>query len=241
MTIVSGDDQTVTVGEELAAPVVVRVKSTAPAGAATSGPVMITIQGRAAPVDPIACRFAPGGPTLLGPAVLDVGSSPEPTYRTVLYVENLLPPTTASEATSGNAWAANAGRVVVNPPEYVAGATGSLLAFSADITVPVDGQSVPPAGGIAAQYLEAISGPVGARLAGLVAPGELRNVVLGVSLAGQTATGTAIESARWYLQLNLCNGCLAPPTCGDGQTLTATNCFGTGQDSAPVCSAAPAP
>jgi hypothetical protein len=83
--------------------------------------------------------------------------------------------------------------------------------------------------------VEVFPGKVGAAAVPYVAPGTQERVVVGITLQGHTADGDSISSGEYNVALNLCNGCLVPPPCGAGKILTPTNCFGSGQDSAPTC------
>ena len=208
----------------------------------------IEIDGRAEPSDPTTCTFAPGGLKASAPGLLDVGSSAQPSYSLVVYmINNLSNPATASPpiigqvptvVASSKAWTANAAKVRINPSSYTSSfaPNPALLAFQGENSVPLDGQTIQPGGGASTQFVEAVSGPLGAELAPLVAPGEVKRIVLGITLQGRTLDGAGLDTAEWYFPVDVCNGCLvAPTTCPTGQTLTATNCFGPGQDSAPVC------
>lgn len=215
----------------------------------------IEIDGRAAPSDAKACEFAPGGKNVLGPGLLDVRSM-TPSYSLVLYVKNnLSKPTAAAQPVTGQipmvtdaskVWTANAARVRINPSDYVDAyaPNPALLDFQGENTLPLDGQPVQPGGGTAAQYVEAVSGPLGALLVGKVTPGDLKRVILGITLKGQSNDGASVDSGEWYFPLDLCNGCLVAetPTCGTGQVLTRTSCFATlpdynNQDTPPICAA----
>jgi hypothetical protein len=203
---------------------------------------LIEIDGRAAPSDATACTFTPGGKNLLGPGLLDV-ASPLPAYSLVVYVtNNLADPGSLSPGslTAAKAWTANAARVRINPSGFVDtfNPNPKLVAFQGENVVPLDGQTVQPAGGAVAQFVEAVSGPLGAQLAPLVAPGDLSRIVLGISLQGHTLDGARLETNEWYFPIDVCNGCLvsaAPTTCPTGQVLAQTNCFGPSQDSPPAC------
>lgn len=217
----------------------------------------IEIDGRAAPTDLTTCKFAPGGDVLSGAGLLDVGVS-MPTYDLEVYLKNdLSNPATASTPVIGQiptvisstkAWTANAAKVRVNPSGYVDtfGPNPSLLQFNGENVTPLDGQTIQPGGGTAVQLVEAISGPLGAQLTSLVAPGDLRRIVLGISLQGRTLDGASLDTSEWYFPLDLCNGCLTCPAgqvpssagcvaCPTGQVPTAQSCFGFGQDSAAIC------
>lgn len=216
----------------------------------------IEIDGRAAPSDTTSCRFAPGGQNLLGPGLLDVGSSMAPSYSMVLYVKNNLSKPTSSTTTvtgqipmvtdASKAWSANAAQVRVNPSGFVGpyAPNPALIDFQSENTIPLDGQTVQPGGGTSTQYVEAVSGALGALLTSKVAAGELKRMVLGITLQGRTGDGAFVDTAEWYFPVDVCNGCLVAqtPTCATGEVLTKSNCFATApsynnQDTPPVCAA----
>jgi hypothetical protein len=202
----------------------------------------IEIGGRLSPDSATSCKFAPGNPYFLGPGVLDVAVSAQPTYQLVVKVtNNLVNPSSVSDEGFDPAkdWTAEAARVTVNPPDYVDryGPSPALLPFQAQNVTPLDGQTTTKAGGASAQFLTAISGPLGAQLAGLVGAGTSGQIVLGISLQGHTKDGAYLQTGDWYFPVTVCSGCLAPPaTCAAGETVVETSCFGV-QDTAPVCAA----
>jgi hypothetical protein len=218
------------------------------AGGCSAPTSLVEIGGRAAPTDAQTCTFAAGGENILGPGLLDVAGAPQPGYRLVVYVTNRLPDPatiTAGSPAGSKAWIANSARVRVNPAEYVDrfGPSPALLTDAAGQTVrtenriPVASQPLLPGGGAGTQFLDAVSGPLGAELARHVVPGEIRRVVLGITLLGTTGDGASLDTTEWFFPLDLCAGCLAAPaTCPAGQVLVTTNCFSSFQDSAPICS-----
>jgi hypothetical protein len=202
----------------------------------------IEITGRAAPSDPTTCKFAAGGENLLGPGTLDV-SFGNMTYNMVVYLTNNLadPTATVPEAlTSAKAWTATAARVRVNPKDYLDrfGASPALLSLAGENTTALDGQTVAPAGGQTAQFVNVLSRSLGAQIAAAaVAAGETRRIVVGITLEGLTKDGARLDSGEWFFPIDICNGCLQPAsvTCPTGQVLVANNCFAFGQDTTPSC------
>jgi hypothetical protein len=199
----------------------------------------IQITGHAAPSGD--CKFTPTGDNLLGPGVLDVSYSANLTYGLAVYVKNTaFDPQKAFEGTvtSAKAWAARAAKVRINPKEYVSDFQPSpgLLPFSGENVVGLDGQTIQP-GGSAVQGIDALTRPLVQTMiaSGGPAPGDIRRIVLGITLEGQTLDGERLDSGEWYFPIDVCNGCLPVPTCTAAQVLTVQSCFGLGQDAAPVC------
>jgi hypothetical protein len=198
----------------------------------------IEILSRAAPSDPKTCKFAAGGESQMGPGVLDVGVD-SMTYGLAVYLtNNLADPqaTTPETLTSSKAWRASAAKVRINPKEYVEqfGASPPLLAISDENVLQLDGALTLP-GGSNVQLVDAVSRPLGAKLAAALGAGGPRSVVLGITLQGSTLDGARLDSGEWYFPLTVCNGCLATPTCTGTQTLVSGSCFGPGQDSGGIC------
>lgn len=219
----------------------------------------IEITGRAAPSDTSSCKFAPGGQNIMGPGLLDVASSSQPSYSLVVYItNNLANPAVALPAVIGQvptviatskAWSASAARVRVNPSGYTSafGPNPAPLAYQGENVVPLDGQAIQPGGGASTQFVEAVTGPLGAQIAGLVPANQTYRVVLGITLQGQTGDGEYLDTGEWYFPLDVCNGCLVsqvPASCPTGEVLTRSNCFAAApsydsQDSPPTCATAP--
>jgi hypothetical protein len=198
----------------------------------------IEILSRAAPSDPKTCKFSAGGESQMGAGVLDVGVD-SLTYGLAVYVTNNLadPQATAPESlTSSKAWSAIAAKVRLNPKEYVDqfGASPPLLGITDENVIPLDGAVTPP-GGSNFQAVDAVSRPLGAKLAAALGAGAPRTVVLGITLQGHTLDGARVDSGEWYFPVTVCNGCLATPTCTGTQTLVSGSCFGPGQDSGGIC------
>ncbi len=199
--------------------------------------VTVEIKGRAAPQDVTTCKYSSTGDFLLGPGTMDV-SAAAPTYSAVLYIKNnAVDPATSTPGavTDSKAWRALAAKVRVNPSSYVGDFAPSppLLGYSAENVLPMDGMTTPP-DGASAQFADLIGSAVGAQLKGLVAAGAKANVVLGVTLQGQTLDGTKVDTGEWYMGLEVCNGCLAGMTCTAPAVLTPS-CFGLFQDPNPYC------
>jgi hypothetical protein len=222
------------------------------AGGCSANASLIEIGGPVVPTDDVACTFAPTGADLLPPGVLDVaGAAPAlPSYRQVLRVTNNLPDPgsiTAGSPPASKAWTANVARVRVNPAEYLDrfAPNPAVLTDAAGRIVrgenrnPLSSSPVQPAGGSRTQLVDLVSGPLGEQLGQNVAPGEIRRVVLGITLLGTTSDGASLDTTEWFFPLDLCKGCLAAPTCAAGQVLVPTNCFSGFQDTAPACVAAP--
>jgi hypothetical protein len=208
------------------------------AGCVSSAASEIQITSRAAPDDPKTCKFAAGGESFLGSGVLDVGAGAL-TYGLAVYVTNNLadPQATAPETiTSSKAWTAVAAKVRVNPSDYVNqfGASPPLLAITDENVTPLDGTTTPVAGS-SVQVIDAVSRPLGAKIAAALGTGAPRSVVLGITLQGHTADGARLDSGEWFFPLTVCSGCLVAPTCTASQTLVAGSCFGAGQDSGGFC------
>jgi hypothetical protein len=198
----------------------------------------IQITSRAAPSDPKTCKFAAGGESFLGPGVLDVGVG-SLTYGLAVYVTNNLadPHSTIPESlTSTKAWTAVAAKVRVNPADYVDqfGASPPLLTISDENVIPLDG-STTLVGGSSVQFVDAVSRPLGAKIAAALGTGAPRSVVLGITLQGHTADGARLDSGEWFFPVTICSGCLVTPTCATGTTLVPGSCFGPGQDSGGSC------
>ena len=206
----------------------------------------VEIDGRAAPSDTTQCTFAAGGKNVLGPGLLDVAQSPiwNPRYSLVVYVKNdLVDPATLNSGalTSSKAWTANAARIRMNPAGYVGQFNPSpkLAGASPEDVLPLDGQTILP-GGSSTQYVDAVGvgSAIVQELQGIVTDPTPQRIVLGITLEGRTSDGATLDTGEWYFPLDVCAGCLAAPTCAAGEVLKQTNCFGAGQDSAPVCVAA---
>jgi hypothetical protein len=200
-------------------------------GADVSG---IVIRGRAASTTEPAegCAFDPGGELQLGPGLLDVGAGRLVRYRLPLYLTNSLrvPPVGPGEPESfQKTWFAHATRVTVRPGGASATITHAPVAVlagggeSADVFEVVDAQLAP-----AVQQLAP-------------APGELRRVVLDITLDGETQDGEGLETNVFSYPIDLCVDCIPTPVCAPGETLTRTACGFEGQDSPSICVAGEAP
>jgi hypothetical protein len=211
----------------------------------------IEIRGRAPPSSQTECSFTGGGTTFdLRTAILDVGSVYNGflRYEIPLYVDNLLSdPTEGSTATTpaAKSWLPEVAKVRVNPSNYIKDLHPSpaLLAVEAENTVPIQGQSI-PVGGKSVQRVLAVSQQLGQVIQAAAIPGQLSQVVLGISLQGHTADGQFLETGEWYTPVTICVNCLActgctgtTPICPAG-TVDVSSCGGPGQDTGTACVAA---
>ena len=198
----------------------------------------IEVTGRAAPSSATSCTFAAGGQNILGPGILDV-SFTRRSYSTVVYVSNNLTDPKAvnpDSTTDAKAWRAESVKVRLNPKDYTDafGASPALLAVTGENILPLDNLVTPP-NGKSAQFADLVSPALGDAIASGVSASTGR-VVLGVTLQGHTLDGAKLDSGEWFFPLDVCDGCLQPAVaCLPGQTFAAGNCFGVGQDNAPVC------
>ncbi|HET9597321.1 MAG TPA: hypothetical protein VFP65_17155 [Anaeromyxobacteraceae bacterium] len=173
----------------------------------------IEITGRAAPTDPANCTFAAGGIRLLGPVTYDatLGGG----MGVVLYVQNhLVDPSTIDPSllAAANDWRPENVRLRLNPADYTAryGPSPALPGVTADAFVPVTVQSATPGGGEITQAVS-VSASIASALASTAPAGGFpaltRNVV-GITLLGRTGDGDPLETAEWYLPVDVCNGCI---------------------------------
>jgi hypothetical protein len=196
----------------------------------------IVIRGRAAPSDVDAetgaCTFPPTGDFQFGPGLLDVGAGRVPRYNLPLFVRNSLAIPTAQPGQAQSemkTWFARAARVRVRPG-------------NAGATITVAPTAVQAGGGDAALGVDVVDATLGAALQQIApGPGELRRVVLGITLEGETQDGESLDTEQFDYPLDLCAGCIVTPTCAAGQTLTFTSCGYLGQDAAPVCTGTTTP
>jgi hypothetical protein len=200
----------------------------------------IEITGRAAPGDPTSCKFAPGGDLVAGPGTLDVSFADKRVYAMEVYVTNNLadPKATVPEAsTETKSWRAEAAHVRVNPSGYSQqfASSPALAPVSGENVLPLDGQTTSP-GGKSVQYVDVVSHALGDVLAGAVPAGGAVQVVLGITLEGQTLDGARVDSGEFFFPLLVCDGCLQPKVaCTATQKPVSTGCFEVGQDRSAVC------
>jgi len=189
----------------------------------------IEIVGRAAPGDLATCTFTAGGQRLLGPVTYDAALGGG--MGVVLYVQNhLVDPSTLDPSliAAANDWRPENVRLRLNPGDYADryGPSPALPGVSVDAFVPVTVQSVTPEGGEIPQ-LVSVSASIASALASTAPAGGFpaltRNVV-GVTLLGRTGGGDPLDTAEWYLPVDVCNGCIAIPTCASGATPVISTC-----------------
>lgn len=192
----------------------------------------IIVRGRAAPssVDAAtgACKFPASGEFQFGPGLLDVSAGRVPRYNLPLFVTNTLaiPASQSGQATSAmKTWFARAAKVRVRPG-------------NAGATITIAPTAVEAGGGDAALGVDVVDAALGASLQQLApAPGELRRVVLSVTLEGETQDDESLDTNEFSYPIDLCVDCLVTPTCAAGEKLTFSTCGYLGQDAAPVCAA----
>lgn len=211
----------------------------------------IEILGRAAPSSATDCTFTAGGEFAMGAGTLDVQAAYNGflRYRLPLYVNNLLADPTLTNkgtVTSAKAWRPDVARVRVNPASYVSDNRPSptLLAFQAENTIPMDGQVI-EVGGKSVELVDVVSHELGQAIQASVAAGQVRRMVLGISLQGHTLDGAYLGTAEWYYPVDVCNGCLSCTACSGttpictAPAIAVSSCGGPGQDTETVCVAAP--
>lgn len=185
------------------------------------------------------CTFDPGGKNLLGAGTLDV--TLQNTYTTAVYVTNNLadPNATSPDSlTAAKAWRAESVKLRLNPASFTGDNSPSpaLLAVSGENVLPLDGQVTAPNGGKTVEYMDVLSDALGQQVAAAADPTAVRRVVFGVTLRGRTLDGAQLDSGEWFFPVDVCVGCLRPAVaCVTGQDFVASNCFGFGQDTTPVC------
>ena len=191
----------------------------------------IEITGRAAPGDALTCTFAAGGLKLGNPVLFD--SALPLAINVELYVQNHLQDPSIidpSQRPQANDWRPEAARIRLNPKAYVDryGPNPALPGVRAEAVIPLTVQSITPSGGEAPQPVTVLSTALAVALAGTApaTPGDgtvTRNVV-GITLLGRTAAGASLDSAEWYLPVDVCPQCVTVPACLAGQTPVLVTC-----------------
>lgn len=197
----------------------------------------VRIRGRAVASE--SCEYTGGGQVLMGGGTLDVGPAyaaiPKGLeYRLVVYVKNsLVDPTTVSDTATvaAKTWSARTARVRVR---------SDVLGGERIVRYDVPSYDVAP-GEELPQDAVLIGRALGEELATKIPAGQSQRAWLGVTIEGQTGDTFNLDTNEWPFLLEVCNGCLPPPTtCPAGQVVTLPACLGPGQDSPPTC-AAPVP
>jgi hypothetical protein len=191
----------------------------------------IEIAGRAAPGDVATCTFTAGGQRAGAPVVYDavLGGG----IGVELYVQNhLVDPSTIDPSliASANDWRAENVRLRLNPAEYIDryGPSPALPGVKVDSFVPMTVQAVTPNGGEEPQPVT-MSAAITSALASTAPAGGFpaltRNVV-GITLLGRTGGGDPLDTAEWYLPVDVCNGCIVGgiPACAPGETPLINTC-----------------
>jgi hypothetical protein len=199
----------------------------------------IEIRGRAFPSDTSLCKYSATGDFQLGPGQLDV-SATRPNYFTALYVtNNNADPTVTTPGTAPGAkgWRPSAIKVRINPSDYTREfpPVPDLLPIQVSNRIPVTGNVVEPNGGQGIVVGEIISSAMGAQLATVA--GARGNVVVGVTIEGQTLDGAALDTGEWFFPIDVCLGCRAGGSlsCGPGTTKAPSCCPGGAWQDICVC------